>query len=469
MESYVHRSKLNVIIFSLIVFSAKGSDSLAVIVNPDSSGYVTEVEMQLNNWKLAAINDGRLNAELNLRSVSMYDSSGKIQIVWEHNYGFEMKVDSVILSGDNDFSPKINKILTTPFMNLPASEETISFVRSSLLKYSFFGGKEKPFFATYGNNQIALLIPTKNVLDSSFSGILGYRPNDRGIGQLTGDISIQFSNLFGYFTLTNINWKRKDQSSQEFSFEEKVPVIPGVNFGGVIGVQQRLQDGMYLMRRSYIGLESYYPKLGTISFGASRGTTSLTDLGLKAGLYPHRKAGLDLRYSIESKDLFKITRNRFFIDSSIQFSELRKENNIKEFLGVGRIEGQLVSPILDDWNLSIRSNLGFSTISGKNSVPLTEQFRFGGASSLRGYQEDIFISKWMVINQFEMRYEIGKKTRIYGFFDTAISDELGYPCAIGFGLNQPTSIGILSIDYGISKDEKPSGGKIHIRIVNSTL
>ena len=134
-------------------------------------------------------------------------------------------------------------------------------------------------------------------------------------------------------------------------------------------------------------------------------------------------------------------------------------------MAISRLEGQWIQPILNDWNLSIRSNLGHSTISGRNSVPLSEQFRFGGASTLRGYREDIFIAEWMMINQFEMRYELGQNTRLYAFMDAAISDQSGYPYAIGIGLNQPTSIGILSIDYGVSRDEKPSGGKIHIRIV----
>ena len=49
----------------------------------------------------------------------------------------------------------------------------------------------------------------------------------------------------------------------------------------------------------------------------------------------------------------------------------------------------------------------------------------------------------------------------------AISDEPGGP-DYKIGWYQMKG-GPLSIDYGISKDEKPSGGKIHIRIVNSTL
>ncbi len=461
----MHRSRLIYLILPLAFSFVKGSDSLSVIVNSDSSNIITQVEKKLNSWKLAAIADGRLNANLNLHSLAMSDSSGHIEIIWENNYGYGMKVDSVILSGYNDFAPIINKKLTNPFKNLPASQETISYVQSSFIKHSFFKIDEKPFFAKYDDNQIALLIPINNVLDNSFSGILGYRPNYRGIGQLTGDISINFTNLFGYCTVTNINWKRKDHRSQKFSFQEKIPIIPGINFGGIFGFQQSLQDGMFLMRQANISFESYFPKFGVISIGTSQTITSLTDLGLSAGLYPYRKKGLNLRYSTGFRDHFDLTNNRFVISSHFQLGELIRENNIRKFLAISRFEGQWIQPILNDWNLSIRSNLGHSTISGRNSVPLSEQFRFGGASSLRGYREDIFIAEWMMINQFEMRYELGQNTRLYAFMDAAISDQSGYPYAIGIGLNQPTSIGILSIDYGVSRDEKPSGGKIHIRIV----
>ena len=461
----MRHSSLFFLIFPLIFCSVKGSDSISVIVNSDSSNIISLVEKKINSWKLAAINDGRLNSNLNLYSLAMFDSSGQIEIIWENNHDYGMKVDSVILSGYNDFAPLINNRLTNPFKNLPASEETISYVRSSFIKHSFIKMNEKPFFAKYNDNKIALLIPINNVLDNSFSGILGYQPNHRGIGHLTGDISINFTNLFGYFTLTNINWKRKDHRSQKFSFQEKIPIIPGINFGGIFGFQQSLQDGMFLMRQTDIAFESYLPKFGTISIGGSQTITSITDLGLSAGLYQYRKKGVNLRYSTGFKNNFKLTNNRFVISSHFQIGEIIRKNSIREFLTIARLEGQWIEPILNNWNLSIRSNLGHSAISSRNLVPLSEQFRFGGASSLRGYREDIFIAEWMMINQFEMRYELGQNTRLYTFIDAAISDQSGYPYAIGIGINQPTSIGILSIDYGISRDQKPSGGKIHIRIV----
>ena len=143
----MHRSRLILLNFPLIFCCVKGSDSISVIVNSDSSNIISLVEKKLNSWKLAAINDGRLNSNLNLYSLAMFDSSGQIEIIWENNHDYGMKVDSVILSGYNDFAPLINNRLTNPFKNLPASEETISYVRSSFIKHSFIKMNEKPFFA----------------------------------------------------------------------------------------------------------------------------------------------------------------------------------------------------------------------------------------------------------------------------------------------------------------------------------
>ena len=103
-------------------------------------------------------------------------------------------------------------------------------------------------------------------------------------------------------------------------------------------------------------------------------------------------------------------------------------------------------------------------IASGSSIPVAEKFRFGGATSLRGYREDAFVSEWMSIQQFELRYELGQNTRLYTFMDAAISDNTGIPFAIGLGINQPTSLGMFSIDYAVSRDEKPSRGKIHFRI-----
>ena len=81
----MHRSRLIYLIFPLVFCFVKGSDSLSVIVNSDSSNIASQVEKKLNSWKLAAIADGRLNANLNLYSLAMFDSSGQIEIIWKNN------------------------------------------------------------------------------------------------------------------------------------------------------------------------------------------------------------------------------------------------------------------------------------------------------------------------------------------------------------------------------------------------
>ena len=110
------------------------------------------------------------------------------------------------------------------------------------------------------------------------------------------------------------------------------------------------------------------------------------------------------------------------------------------------------------------TSVGRSAIVGGGLVPEGEKFRYGGAATLRGYQEKIFRSDWMVIQQFELRYQLGNTVRLYSFLDGAQHSFPKRPLAVGIGLRQTTALGLLTVEYAVNKDSRPSEGKIHIRI-----
>ena len=126
----MHHSRLSLFWVALILTVSQGSDSLLVEFDPEGDFGSVKVDNGIQNWRSNSAADGRLRAVLNLRSIERSESTGEIQVVWDNNQAYRVMVDSVILFGENDFSRLVNKKLTAPYKNIPASSQTLAEVQS---------------------------------------------------------------------------------------------------------------------------------------------------------------------------------------------------------------------------------------------------------------------------------------------------------------------------------------------------
>ena len=104
-------------------------------------------------------------------------------------------------------------------------------------------------------------------------------------------------------------------------------------------------------------------------------------------------------------------------------------------------------------------------------IPPTELFYLGGATTLRGYDEDWFSGPRRVYANFEYRFLVGPDSQIFVFTDLgavtlietpAVFDRLrvGY----GVGARLESKGGILRINYGLAAGDSPLRGKIHVNL-----
>ncbi len=438
-----------------------GEDSLSVTVNPHWAEVGERIEAGIEAWRLRTVTEGRLNAILHLESIAQSDSGG-IRLLWANNHGRPVAVDSVILAGKSAYSPAVTERITKPFRNKTASGKTVDEVRSELSSYTFIKLEKTPYYARFQQDRIALVIPVRSSVDNRFSGIVGYLPSPQGRGRLTGDVSLSFSNLFGYGASSKIRWARKDERSQRFSLKESVPFIPGTSLGAGFGVSQSLQDGLYLRRRGEFELTSLSKKYGTLSVGTSETVTSPTESGREVGVRRYRSRAVTLGQSFR-RGKGTVLRDGIFLESRLELGDLKMSDGKNGLLAVGRFHGGWTKTISPPWSAFVSFRAGRAMVSDQQ-VPAGEKFRFGGASSLRGFGEEQFAADWMVIHQSELRYDLGENIVFYGFVDGALTSVARQPLALGIGFKQPTAIGMLSVEYAVSRDDRPSQGKIHLRI-----
>ena len=101
----------------------------------------------------------------------------------------------------------------------------------------------------------------------------------------------------------------------------------------------------------------------------------------------------------------------------------------------------------------------------------SDLFRFGGARSLRGYDEDFFRGRFVARGLAEYRYGLDRRSYAYGFFDlgyverpavVGLEAERGFWPGYGFGIQFSTEIGLVNASYAVSPESGLTAGRVHV-------
>ena len=104
-------------------------------------------------------------------------------------------------------------------------------------------------------------------------------------------------------------------------------------------------------------------------------------------------------------------------------------------------------------------------------IPPTELFYLGGATTLRGYDEDWFSGPRRVYANLEYRFLVGPDSQIFVFTDLGTVTLIETPSVFdrlrvgyGVGARLESKGGILRINYGLAAGDSPLRGKIHVNL-----
>jgi len=129
----------------------------------------------------------------------------------------------------------------------------------------------------------------------------------------------------------------------------------------------------------------------------------------------------------------------------------------------------------DEDKRSVALRLMLGGIGGQ--VPFSEQYFLGGAESLRGYRDDRFWGKYMILGSIEYRHPLARKLKGVLFLD--VGDAWGGPyqyvqisgfqqgpfhphIGIGPGIRVTTPLGPVRLDFGFGDE----GSRIHFSVGN---
>lgn len=332
------------------------------------------------------------------------------------------------------------------------------------------------------------------------SGVIGYAPPDSDADaapQLTGVFEARETNLLGTGRQFNFYWKSGLLKILRLGYAEPwifgKPLTIGIEYGQLkeqrTNREQLTAETVSEERSSNLSATTNFGRVfeGTMTLGYKQinvpdsatlppPTVPPLDIQSQTSLFPEpnpttltetdaysgTKYSLTLRLTRDTRDYFlNPTRGR---RDSIAFEVSRSDFRLRK----AWLSLQQYFPTWRKQTIAVE--LHGAAAWGVN-IPPTELFYLGGATTLRGYDEDWFSGPRRVYANLEYRFLVGPDSQIFVFTDLgsvtliekpSVFDKLrvGY----GFGARLESRGGILRINYGLAAGDSLLQGKIHVNL-----
>ena len=405
----------------------------------------------------------------------------RMDIILDVNAGPAVRLESIRVQG-NRFT-KENVILREARLKVgaPYHHKDVLSVRERLQRLGFFQEVGEPDVA-FSQDRAAVTLQVTEGNSTTIDGVVGYHPstNDRESGYFTGRLECIFRNLLGTGRFWEAYWEKKDAYSQAMRFGYEEPWLAGWPLHLGIQFEQEIRDTTYIEREWDFSVR--YVPWATFS------------LSLKGG---HREVHPDSSAIM----IYDVARARsWLISAAIDYNTLDEPLNpsrgvrYQTTVTLGRKRNFTQPVVIDpeDWKSVVNTRLlqadaeamlptfrrqGFylglhvvEVRTGDRFVPLSDQIRFGGARTLRGYAEDTFRGSLVSWLNAEYRFRMGRYSRFFVFFDFGVYQRReavlglikGTKAGYGIGLRLETRLGLIGIDYGLGEGDSPMRGKIHV-------
>ena len=273
----------------------------------------------------------------------------------------------------------------------------ISRIRGRLTKLRYFQQVEEPqVFWTQGDEG-GLLLRVVEGTASRFDGLLGYVP-DSGAqkGYFTGLLDIALGNLLGTGRTLEAHWQKRDQKTQDIKLAYWEPWIVGWPVSAGVSFSQLIQDTIYVQRE--FGSQFSAPLLENLAVIGQLASVSISPDSIGSyvqGLLRSRTLTASIGVEYDSRDDRINPRHGVYYSTSVQAgrkknlgpSEVIARQKAKDLINNKRffldlewylptLKRQLIA-----WSLH-----GRQIKSSEGTLPLPDQFRLGGAKTLRGYR-----------------------------------------------------------------------------------
>ncbi len=332
-------------------------------------------------------------------------------------------------------------------------------------------------------------IPVEEGPPGVFDLALGYVPpsEEGGRGSITGSGHLALRNPFGHGLAASLRLHRLPDQVTTLDLSASWPFAFGLPLDLKAGFSGLEEDSTY-GKRSWRGQLNYDLAPGLRAFaGFSRERTAPGQAGVRIGpegrqVAPTAQArffGLGVRFS--NLDYFSNPTRGFYVEMNLESG--RKERTESQVVGADTLRSRTLLEqqrlhATGRWFIPIFSRSVL--VTGADARVLlspeydrSDLFRFGGATTLRGYDEDRFLGRIVGRALVEYRILIDAVSYAYAFFDGGYVDRPATPDAqaaadirpgYGMGVRFRTAAGIVNVSAALNPESGPGDIRIHAGI-----
>lgn len=354
-------------------------------------------------------------------------------------------------------------------------------VRRELEASGLFATVGEPELALDASGDAVIRVPVEEAQPGAFDLVLGYLPpaGPGDSGQLVGSGSLVLRNLFGRGRRMSLDLVRNPGLVASLDIRAADPFLFGVPLrleGRFSGYQQdstfsRQLFGAELGYRFAPGLEAMVVASREFVESGVAGTVEVDGRPRVAGADAWF-GGVGLRFQRVDRPMNP--RRGLTLETLLEQGVKRRSlpSGSEEAVSVRQqrlhARGRLFIPTF---------TRQAAVLGGDAAVLLgdvyddSDLFRFGGATSLRGYDEEQFRGNVVARGLAEYRYQLDPTSHAFAFFDLGYvrrPDTPGAPAdtrlapGYGFGLQYRTPLGLVTASYALNPDDGPTRGKVHV-------
>ncbi|MFQ5706860.1 MAG: outer membrane protein assembly factor [bacterium] len=368
------------------------------------------------------------------------------------------------------------------------NQNKVEKIASNLMKLGYFKWVNPPRLEMQQDGTGKLVIELEEGSSNRMDGVIGYNPATASSkGFVTGLLDLSFGNLVGTGRQIQARWERRSQKTQELKFRYLEPWLANLPLHAGFRFEQLIQDTSYVQRSLGLDFRFLFNENLSLFSQFSKRSTSPDSLGaVLFGIPASNALSVAIGLTYDTKDnLLNPTKGVRYETSfeigkkNIDFATPDEEmGNDKSSFEQKRITIDFESYIpLFKWQVFSLAFHGRQITSNEEVIPITDQYRFGGALTLRGYREEQFRGSRIAWSNIEYRYLLGRLSRLFLFLDAGyfFREELvganlrkiqDAKIAYGIGFRVDTKLGFFGIDYGLGEGDSFSNGKVHIGLIN---
>jgi outer membrane protein assembly factor BamA len=324
-------------------------------------------------------------------------------------------------------------------------------------------------------NRARLVFRVEEPRYNQLEGVVGMQ----GKGSTVGLAHLELGNLLGTGRAVGMRWEGRGPGLTTLNARYAEPLLLGTPLGLELAIEHELQDTLWTRTRWGARarlplsvsqhLEAGYEQERVVQPG-----TEVEEADLQNTLFALERSTLD-----QPRSPRRGMRTRVLASQTIKTEQLRPEGTRKSQASAADLRGEWHRPWggANGLTLELRAVGRFSS---QPVLPLFERLPLGGATSLRGYDEEQFRVDRYALSRLEWRRFIGASgQRVFLFWDhawmeTRLADPSGATHidnlqrdGVGFGMRLDAAGGLLGLDYGLEPGRPPLEGKIHLQLVTT--